>query len=306
LFLIPDVLADTSVFLSPVNINVVEGEQFELMVGINPAGVNNYTTKIELNYPPDLLEVNSFKMNDSWVSLKQPGYDLINNNEGILIKTGGYPRGVSSGTAFGTATFRAKKTGEGIIEVDGSTFVLDIQNNNVYDKKSVQTYVTIVPVVRAEAPAETAETETEEIPEQLFDINLEIDKVSITNIKDLISRVIFISFGRVPTPVDLTFNIVNKTGEIVHSQKDQIVVETEGVLIERFKDLDLPLGRYTLVVKTLYNVNVEDEFKVSFEIIEKRKIVETWYVYVLLVLIFIVVASLYFWNIKRNNGTKKK
>jgi len=102
-------------------------------------------------------------------------------------------------------------------------------------------------------------------PRQLFDIGLELDDAVIVGAKDLVARVMFTSFGTQATPVELTFTI-NKAGTEVYSEKDRIVVETERVLTKKFEQLDLPSGKYTLVLKTLYNVDVEDEFRQDFTI----------------------------------------
>lgn len=116
------------------------------------------------------------------------------------------------------------------------------------------------------------------LPAQLFDINLEIESTKIADAKDLIARLLFTSFGRVPTPVDITFAIVNKEGETVYSKKDTITVQTQAVLTERFSDIDvlIPSGQYTLLVTTLYNTNVRDEFRQDFEVTGEVIVVPFW------------------------------
>lgn len=116
------------------------------------------------------------------------------------------------------------------------------------------------------------------LPAQLFDINLEIESTKIADAKDLIARLLFTSFGRVPTPVDITFAVVNKEGETVYSKKDTITVQTQAVLTERFSDIDvlIPAGTYTLLVTTLYNTNVRDEFKQDFEVTGEAIVVPFW------------------------------
>lgn len=133
-----------------------------------------------------------------------------------------------------------------------------------------------------EVPAEL----TESLPAQLFDINLEIESTKIADVKDLIARLLFTSFGRVPTPVDVTFAVVNKDGETVYSKKDTITVQTQAVLTERFSDIDaiVPAGKYTLIVTTLYNTDVRDEFKQDFEVTGETIAVPFW-------------RSLWFWVI---------
>jgi len=104
------------------------------------------------------------------------------------------------------------------------------------------------------------------IPEQLFDINLELDNSELDSTSDLVARVIFVSFGQVPTLVDLTFRILDQKGNELDIRKDEITVETERVFIQKFEDLDLPVGQYILELTTLYNIDVEDKFYADFKI----------------------------------------
>ena len=140
------------------------------------------------------------------------------------------------------------------------------------------------------------------IPEQLFDINLEIDNSAISSIKDLVARVVFISFGRVPTPVDLTFVILDEEGKEVYRDEGEdvdIIVETEAIKRKTFEMAEeLPVGKYTLVLYTLYNVGVFDEFRQDFEIKEEKKsffkTIWFWIIFITLLVVatrFIVVLS---------------
>lgn len=104
------------------------------------------------------------------------------------------------------------------------------------------------------------------IPEQLFDINLELDDSLIQNIEELVARVIFISFGTVPTPVDLTFRILDKDGVGVHYSKGEVIVETEKVFTKDFSGFALEDGEYTVELVTKYNTSIEDIFVQSFVI----------------------------------------
>ena len=147
-------LAATSVSFTPVNVSVRQGQTFTLMIGVNPQGVKNYTAKTELHYPADLLEVKSFTFAPSWMPLAQPGYDLADNTNGVLIKTAGYPGGISSAATFGTVSFLAKKSGNGTITLNNNSFALDANNQNVIAGASVQTAVAI----SAPAPVQTTPT----------------------------------------------------------------------------------------------------------------------------------------------------
>ncbi len=117
---LPAFAATTASFV-PTPIKVATGQQFNVVVMVNPQGVKNYAEKVEVDYPANLLQVISFTPGNSWMTLQQPGYDSINNNTGVMIKTAGYPTGFSSQTLFGTILFTAKKAGSGTIAIDNQS-----------------------------------------------------------------------------------------------------------------------------------------------------------------------------------------
>lgn len=157
-------MAITTVSFSPASVNVVSGKSFNLTIAVNPQGINNYTEKIELSFPADLLKVNSFSFGNSWMALSQTGYDLIDNANGILIKTAGYPGGISSSATFGTVTFYAKKAGSGTIKLGSGSLALDANNQNVLSgTPSVSVAITApvsVPVPSTSSGQATPPTET--------------------------------------------------------------------------------------------------------------------------------------------------
>jgi len=111
----------------------------------------------------------------------------------------------------------------------------------------------------------------EKIPSQLFDITFNLEDALIQNSDELSAVVTFESFGTVSTSVNLTFTILDKSGREYAVDKDFVVVTTEKVFNKKFKALYLPDGKYTLILKTLYNTNVSDEFRQDFEISVKKK-----------------------------------
>lgn len=107
-----------------------------------------------------------------------------------------------------------------------------------------------------------------QIPSELFDIALIVDKTQITNVSELTARVTFVSFGNKDTPVEMTFTIVDEKGKEYYRSVDNTTIQTEGVFNKTFEGLLLDKGKYTLVLNTLYNTNIRDEFKQNFEINE--------------------------------------
>jgi len=114
-----------------------------------------------------------------------------------------------------------------------------------------------------------------EIPAELFDIRMDLEETVLKNSSKLRAVVTYESFGRVPTPVDLIFEVFDEDGNSVYLKKGDIVVTVEEIRRYEFVDLDLGPGEYEFVFKTLYNVNVFDEFKQKFTI-KKYGIFERW------------------------------
>ena len=165
MFLASPVLAATTISLSPASVSVTQGESFNLAIAINPQGVKNYTVKVELEYPTDLLEVKSFNFSQGWTALSQSGYDLIDNTNGLLIKTAGYPGGTPISASFGTVSFSAKKSGNGVIKLSSNSMALDAENQNVLSSSLTQVTVSIAaPTPVAPGPTYPDE-EVEEVEE---------------------------------------------------------------------------------------------------------------------------------------------
>jgi hypothetical protein len=164
------VWAATTISLSPASVSVNQGRTFNLIISVNPQGIKNYTVKAELKYPADLLEVKSFSFGNNWMALAQPGYDLIDNTNGVLIKTAGYPAGTSSAVTFGTVSFLAKKAGSGTIQVGNNSLALDSGNQNVLSSTLAQASINIIVPAAPAAPSvptptpEEAVTPAEEAP----------------------------------------------------------------------------------------------------------------------------------------------
>ena len=130
LVLVMPTLAATTVSFSPASINIKPGKNFNVSIVVNPQNTNNYAEKVEMKYPADMLQVNSFTMAGTWMALTQPGYDLVDNTNGVLIKSAGYPGGFSSATTFGTVSFYAKKAGSGTITIGNNSLAFEINSQS--------------------------------------------------------------------------------------------------------------------------------------------------------------------------------
>lgn len=130
----------------------------------------------------------------------------------------------------------------------------------------------------------------------LFDIRLTIDNSLLDKPSDLVSRTRFESFGSVPTPVNLTYKIIDSLGAISFSENDNVTVETEQLVTKEFTNLNIESGKYTLVLATAYGDNVQDEFKVNFEVKESSFLKNNlamifWIIAVIIVSSIITIAT---------------
>jgi len=148
-------LAATVVSLSPSSISISPGQSFNVSVSVNPQGINNFVEKIELKYPADILQVNSFTLGSAWMALTQTGYDLTDNTNGVLLKSAGYPSGLSSATNFGTVSFSAKKAGKGIISIGGNSVAFEANSQSAINGSPISVAITAPTVV---APKSTTTT----------------------------------------------------------------------------------------------------------------------------------------------------
>lgn len=156
LFATQSFAAATATF-SPKTATVQNGKLFKLDIVVNPQGTTNYAEKIEVNFPADKVEVVSFTQAPNWMSLSQTSYDVTNNQTGVLIRTAGYPSGITSATTFGTIIFRAKAEGSGIITF-GSGSVAYEQNGQPAILGESATFTVTAPVVVEPTPTPTPAT----------------------------------------------------------------------------------------------------------------------------------------------------
>lgn len=142
--IIPQVSLASSVSLIS-SASVTEPDKtFTLSIYVNPESTVSYTAKTDISFPADLVSVESFTYAPTWLPIDKPGYDLIDNTSGKLIKTAGYPSGFSQETLLGTVVLKAKSAGVITISTDQESYVLDEDGNNTlntYGSSSVTSYV---------------------------------------------------------------------------------------------------------------------------------------------------------------------
>ena len=160
---------------------------------------------------------------------------------------------------------------------------------------------------RTTAPVEEPEKEIEveeEILEQLFDVTFTLDNFLIHDVGELSGVVTFESFGTEPTPVNLTFILLDSSGKEIYREMSSITVTTEEILRWNYEGVrELSEGKYTVILETLYNVDVVDEFRQEFEI-EGGMVNWFWIWIVGGIIIGIWVFGVVWWLIKNKSEEK--
>ncbi len=119
-----------SISLSPTTVSVQSGDTFTVAVTADPASTKIYSVRANIAFDSSVLQVSNFSFASTWMPVSQPGYDTTDNASGVLIKTGGYPGGITSSTRLGTISFKAIKTGTVTISATGSSLLLDASSAN--------------------------------------------------------------------------------------------------------------------------------------------------------------------------------
>jgi len=159
----------------PASGSYTAGQTYTVSILVNPQGDTVYTAKAEINFPSDLLQVQTFSYGSSWIPLPQPGYDLVDNVNGKIIKTGGYPGGLKTSHTFGTITFLAKKSGNAALIVANGSQLLDGTNNNSLSGSPSATFS-----ILEKSPKSAAPTQIPEQGDQTADSDSQFEAGSVT------------------------------------------------------------------------------------------------------------------------------
>lgn len=141
--LLPSAVFASAITLAPTTIATTAGKTFSVTVGVNPTSGKAYTARANLSFDPTTVTFTGFSFASKWMQLPQDGYDVEDNTNGVIAKTGGYPGGITAQTTLGTATFIAKKTGTATIAGTADSLILDSNNQNAVSGSQGSVQVTI-------------------------------------------------------------------------------------------------------------------------------------------------------------------
>src|SRR3989344_3162697 len=130
-FVAPSAASAAVIGLSSATSVASKGATFSVTVSADSSGEKAYTVRANLSFDPTLLEFVSWSFAPKWLVLSQTGYDTEDNVKGILVKTAGYPGGITSSTVLGTAVFRTKLAGTATVAAGADSLILDKTNKNL-------------------------------------------------------------------------------------------------------------------------------------------------------------------------------
>ncbi|HXK34982.1 MAG TPA: hypothetical protein VJ103_00525 [Candidatus Paceibacterota bacterium] len=162
--------ADAATFsVTPSSFRDQTGSALDFVVLLDPRGVKNYTTKLVMNFPADLLAVKSFKLSDEWLPLNQPGYDLIDNNKGTLVKTAGFPKGTDKTVIFGVINFKVLKAGRDAITISENSLSYGVLGENILSGLPIKSEVIISEAKKTSVKKTQVKKPVEKIAEALVE-----------------------------------------------------------------------------------------------------------------------------------------
>lgn len=168
--IIPQITLASAVSLRSSSTTIEPNKTFNVSVYVNPSSVTSYTAQVVLNFPADLVSIDSFTYNSAWIPLSQSGLDLIDNTSGKMIKTAGYPSGFSQEVLLGTIKMKSKKSGSVTILTNKESYVLDIDSNNTlktYGTFSITSTAPVAPVVVPKTTPTTTTTTTKTVEKKV-------------------------------------------------------------------------------------------------------------------------------------------
>ncbi len=138
----------SSLYLSPKSGTFYVGSTFDISIFVNTEGNSINAVRVDLKFPPNLLQVTSPTAGSSFISVwaDQPFYS---NKEGIISFKGGVlsPGINASAGLVSTVTFRAKASGTAFISFLESSQVLlaDGKGTDILKTTMIGEYILIIP-----------------------------------------------------------------------------------------------------------------------------------------------------------------
>lgn len=159
-FLLLTILFSLPFVTSAAGLEVIV-EDTTATVYVVPQNETVYTAKAVIAFDETVLSVGNITFAPRWMQLSQEGYDSFVN--GQIIKTAGYPKGITQKTALLTFSVTKKTSGLGVITIEGTSELYDANGANIATSFGGATIGSVVERTAALPPAfaisETASVE---------------------------------------------------------------------------------------------------------------------------------------------------
>lgn len=152
LFVLPYIASAASFELDATTTSISVGESTTVTMSVSSDAASVYTAQAILSFDENVLEIENIVFSKGWIPLSQPGH----NEEivGRIIKTAGFPGGVTSKTAFLTFSVRKVSSGVGVISVESTSKIYNKESVNIADVFDTQVFpATAVAPVASLPPA---------------------------------------------------------------------------------------------------------------------------------------------------------
>jgi hypothetical protein len=156
-------------YASSFDVNVGETVSFDLKV--NPSTAV-YTVGATLNYDPVTLSFQDASVDKTWLPLSRAPYEVTDTASGKVVRTAGYPQGLTGVTPFTHYVFKAIAPGDTKVVISGG-MALDADNNDAgLQNKVITIHVHGKNQPATEEPAETTKAPDKKLQPQTVTLNL--------------------------------------------------------------------------------------------------------------------------------------
>ncbi len=150
-----------NLYFVPSKIETNKGQNFLLDIYLD-TNEKIYTSKLVLQFDPKYLQLQSFKFWPNSIALTQAGYDLLDNTNGKLIKTAGFPSGIEGKVKLASVEFLAKSRVDlsKVKIAQNESMLLNSSNNNALDSATEAEITIKEKLVKQAAKSSVAENNT--------------------------------------------------------------------------------------------------------------------------------------------------
>ena len=108
----------------------------------------------------------------------------------------------------------------------------------------------------------------------MLNASLKLNHSDVGSINDLSVNVIFSDRVAVSAPVAMTFDILDSSDAIVHSEQNNINIDTNRAFDKKFSGVSLSSGVYVLRLRIVYSGGTSEEFRSLFNISSSRGVLD--------------------------------